>query len=238
MRVLIADDDHDLAQLVGQCARVLWPGCGLALADNGREALRRFKTEPPDLVILDVTMPPPDGLTVCGEIRASSSVPILMLTGHTGAASEVKALDQGADAYVTKPFDAVRLLARLRALSRRAALAAVTQDSPESAAAPRAMLTCDLAAREVRVGDAPVELSPTEYLLLELLARRVGVAVPQQALIAHAWGSAPAGPHYLKVYINRLRRKLGDKPGHPGFIQTSRGIGYRLGPNQVEVIQP
>jgi DNA-binding response OmpR family regulator len=236
MHVLIAEDDHDLAQLVGQCARVLWPGCGLTYAPDGREALRRFAAESPDLVILDVTMPPPDGLAVCREIRATSTVPILMLTGHTDLAAEVKALGLGADDYLTKPFDVVRLLARLRSLARRAATRA-THSQPSHTAGTPGALTLDLAAREVRVGSAPVNLSPTEYLILELLARSSGAAVPQRALLEHAWGNARATTsHSLKVYINRLRRKLGDRPGRPGVIQTSRGIGYRLSADQVQII--
>lgn len=237
MRLLIADDDNDVAELVGQCARILWPGCGLLFATDGREALRHFTTDRPDLVILDVRMPPPDGFAVCSAIRAMSSAPILMLSGRAETSSEVAALALGADAYVTKPFDAMRLLARLRALSRRVPSASVARKGREVVAETREVLTCDLAAREVRLGTSPVDLSPTEYLLLELLAQQCGSAVSQRALIAHAWGSAQAAPHYLKVYINRLRRKLGDKPGRPGYIQTSRGIGYRLGPDRVEVVR-
>jgi DNA-binding response OmpR family regulator len=121
MRLLIADDDTHVAHLVAQSVGALWPGCAVTIAPDGREALRLFAEEAPHLVILDVSMPPPDGLEVCRRIRqVAPAVPILMLTGRDTLLDEVKALDVGADAYLTKPFDVLQLLGRLRALARRA----------------------------------------------------------------------------------------------------------------------
>lgn len=233
MRVLIADDDADLAMLVGYSARTLWPDCAVVTAPDGREALRQFADAVPDMVILDVTMPPPDGFEVCRRIRqANPSVPILMLTARDTVLDEVKALDLGADDYLTKPFDHLKLSARLRALSRRTAGEGdrgAGGETGEAEAGGEAGLRIDLAAREVRVDGVPVELTPTEYLLLEYLARHPGAILPHQAILEHVWGGEYAhDTHYLKVFMHRLRRKLGDAAGHPRYIQTCRGIGYRF----------
>src|SRR4051812_47216962 len=120
MHLLIAEDDASIADLIGQVARVLWPEARIDIAPDGATALQHFAAERPDLVILDLVIPPPDGFSVCRAIRqADAIVPILVITGHTGLVDEVRALDLGADTYLTKPFDALKLLARLRALMRR-----------------------------------------------------------------------------------------------------------------------
>src|SRR4051812_43758499 len=193
MRILIADDDADLAMLLGYSARMLWPDCAVTTAPDGREALRRFDDEAPDLVILDVTMPPPDGLEVCRRIRqAAPAVLILMLTARDTVLDEVRALDLGADDYLTKPFDHLKLSAHLRALARRAAgsegRAGVERGEESGAVRTSAGLVVDFAAREVRVDGVPVELTPTEYLLLEYLARHPGAILPHRALLEHVWG--------------------------------------------------
>jgi DNA-binding response OmpR family regulator len=234
MRLLIADDDADLALLVGYSARTLWPDCSVTVAPDGREALRRFADEVPDLVILDVMMPAPDGFEVCRRIReVAPAVPILMLTARDTVLDEVKALDLGADDYLTKPFDHLKLSARLRALTRRIADTAGrdrsggSADKADEGASPG--LVVDFKAREVRIGGVQVELTPTEYLLLEYLARHPGSILPHKALLEHVWGDEYTyDTHYLKVFMHRLRRKLGDHAGHPRFIQTCRGVGYRF----------
>lgn len=228
MRFLIADDDADLAMLVGYSARTLWPDCAIATAGDGREALRRFAEAPPDLVILDVTMPPPDGFEVCRRIRQEApTVPILMLTASDTVLDEVRALDLGADDYLTKPFDHLKLSARLRALVRRAPPVPNAVDEERDSAAGG--LAIDFAAREVLVDGASVTLTPTEYLLLEYLARHPGAILPHRAMLEHVWGGEYAyDVHYLKVFMHRLRRKLGDTAAHPRYIQTCRGVGYRF----------
>jgi DNA-binding response OmpR family regulator len=233
MRLLIADDDADLALLVGYSARTLWPDCAVTVAPDGREALRRFEDESPDLVILDVTMPPPDGFEVCRRIRqAAPAVPILMLTARDTVLDEVKALDLGADDYLTKPFDHLKLSARLRALARRAGgdeRGAAGNGAGEDSPADATGLRIDFVAREVLIDGAPVELTPTEYLLLEYLARHPGAILPHRVLLEHVWGGEYAhDTHYLKVFMHRLRRKLGDTAVHPRYIQTCRGVGYRF----------
>jgi DNA-binding response OmpR family regulator len=191
--------------------------------------LRLFAAQPPDLVILDVLMPPPDGLEVCRRIRAADArVPVLMLTARDTTLDEVRALDVGADRYLTKPFDHLKLMAHLRALARRAEAA---QQSPPLQLAPDLAtgdLEIDLAARAVRRDGQLIDLSPTEWVLLEVLARHPGQIVPHHTLLERVWGGGRGGVNDLKTYINRLRRKLGDDIAHPRYIETRRNQGYRL----------
>jgi DNA-binding response OmpR family regulator len=226
-RLLIAEDDPSIAQAVAFGVQMTWPGCQVAVATDGTEALRRFAEERPDLVVLDVQMPPPDGFTVCRRIREVSQVPILMLTVRTSTLDKVRALDLGADDYLTKPFDHLELLARLRALLRR------TQHEAEAASAPLTVgdITLDTATRTASVRGAVVPLTSTESRLLEELMRHAGRTLPHQYLLQQVWGPEyTAEAHYLKVFVGRLRRKLGDDPEHPHYIQTEWGIGYRFVP--------
>ena len=225
LAVLIAEDAQDVAEVVAFGARMTWPGCRVTIAGDGAEALRRFAEAPPDLVVLDVAMPPPDGFEVLRRIRETSRVPVLMLTVRDATIDKVRALDLGADDYLTKPFDHLELLARLRALVRRA--------SGPGAEAGRGFvsgeLSIDFAAREVRLGGEPVRLTSTEYRLLEELARHAGTTLPHHVLLERVWGSEwDADPNYLKVFVRRLRQKLGDDAQQPRWIQTDWGVGYRL----------
>ncbi len=225
MKLLIADDTPEIARAVAYGARLTWPGCRVTIAGSGTEALDRFEEERPDLVVLDVQMPPPDGFEVCRRIRETSQVPILMLTVRDSSIDKVQALDLGADDYLTKPFDHLELLARLRALVRRSGIRAETS-APCFAEGD---LTLDFTAQEVRVGGEEVRLTPTEYRLLEVLVRRAGTVVPHQVLLQEVWGpDYVADPQYLKVFVRRLRNKLGDDPEHHRYIQTVWGTGYRF----------
>ena len=230
LQLLIADDDPSIARVVAFGAQMTWPGCRVTVAADGTEALRRFAEERPDLVVLDVEMPPPDGFTVCRRIReTASSVPILMLTVRTGTLDKVRALDLGADDYLTKPFDHLELLARLRALLRRA------QREVEAASAPLSVgeITLDTATRTACVRGAAVPLTSTESRLLEELMRHAGRTLPHQYLLQQVWGPEyTAEAHYLKVFVGRLRHKLGDDPEHPRYIQTEWGTGYRFIPQR------
>jgi DNA-binding response OmpR family regulator len=228
-KVLIAEDDRDLATVVALSVRTLWPDSPVTIAGDGTEALRRFEVEEPDLVLLDVVMPGPDGFEVCRRIRAVSRVPILMLTAHAATVDEVRALELGADDYLAKPFDHLKLLARLRALVRRAT------GSPAAPGCERAPdfacrdLTLDFSSWEVRVGGEVVELTATEYQLLEALVRHAGRVMPHRMLLDRVWGTAHAhDTHSLKEYVSRLRRKIGDDADHPRYIQTQWGVGYRF----------
>jgi DNA-binding response OmpR family regulator len=234
MHLLIAEDDATIADVIEQVARVLWPDARITIAPDGATALRHFAAERPDLVILDLVMPPPDGFGVCQAIRqADATIPILILTGHTRLVDEVRALDLGADTYLTKPFDALKLLARLRALMRRNASARTGRGVEPHPARPSGSvvvtgdLAIDLAAREARLRGQPLALTPTEWVLLEALARDAGQIVSHHILLKRIWG-VPDQRGDLKAYINRLRGKLGDNGRHPRYIETRRGEGYRL----------
>ncbi len=225
LTLLIAEDDRDLAEVIAYGARQAWPDCRVVLAADGRAALARFADERPDLVVLDVAMPPPNGIEVCRRIRQVSRVPILMLTVRGGMLDKVRALDLGADDYLTKPFDHLELFARLRALVRRSAdvPAAPVPDFRSGA------LTVDFTTHEVRLGGEVVPLSPIEHLLLVELVRHAGTTLPHQRLLDRVWGTEyPRDIRYLKVFVSRLRRKLGDDAERPRYIQTVWGIGYRF----------
>ena len=233
-RLLVAEDARDVAEVVAFAARTAWPGCEVTLAAGGAEALRRFGEREPDLVVLDVSMPPPDGFEVLRRIRERSRVPILMLTVRDATLDKVRALDLGADDYLTKPFDHLELLARLRALLRRAT-AEHGPPGPEIAAGDLAM---NPATREVLVAGEAVRLTPTEYRLLALLVRHRGTVLPHRYLLDRVWGPEYAGDtHYLKVFVGRLHRKI-DVPGMPRYIRSERGIGYRFVPHARETPPP
>ena len=207
-------------------ARMNWPNCQVTIAADGEEALKSFEEDPPDLVVLDISMPPPDGFVVCQRIREQSQVPILMLTARDGTLDKIRALDLGADDYLTKPFDHLELLARLRALMRRS----TSQPAPSTGPSINVGdLTVNTATRDVTVNGEPVTLTSTEYRLLEELARNAGNVLPHQLLLERVWGPEyNTEAHYLKVFVRRLRRKLGDDADQPRYIQTEWGIGYRL----------
>ena len=203
-----------------------WPDCRATVATSGQEALERFVAEQPDVVVLDVAMPSPDGFEVCRRLREVSAVPILMLTVRAGTLDKVRALDLGADDYLTKPFDHLELLARLRALMRRA-------DPARAAAAGNVLSVGDLVlhttTHEVRQRGAVVPLTVTEYRLLAELVRHAGRTLPHHYLLTQVWGPEYTGRHnYLKVFIRRLRQKLGDDPAGPRYIQTEWAAGYRF----------
>ena len=251
LRILIAEDDQDVAEILGVGVRITWPDCQVVLAPTGEAALKSFAEDTPDLVILDITMPPPGGFEVCAAIRQVSQVPILMLTARKSTVDKVRALDLGADDYLTKPFDHLELLARLRALVRRASLpeplavaanvGAKGSGSPSAAAGEeRASVPTELAvgdlvlhtnARRVELGGKPVQLTSTEYRLLEELARNAGQVMTHAILIERVWGPEYAGEeHYLKVFVHRLRSKLEDDAENPRYIQSEWGVGYRFIP--------
>jgi len=206
-----------------------WPDCEVTVASSGREALGRFEEEQPDLVILDVSMPPPDGFEVCRLIRESSQVPILMLTVRDTTLDKVRALDIGADDYLTKPFDHLELLARLRALLRRSSAPSVLP-GPDFDLGD---LSLDSDTHEVRVRGEVVRLTSTEYRLLEVLVRHAGTVLPHRYLLEQVWGPEYVGAdHYLKVFVGRLHRKLDKDPAQPRYIRSEWGVGYRFVPHR------
>jgi len=229
--ILIAEDDRDVATMVAYGARLIWPGCRVEVAPTGAEALRLFAAAAPDLAVLDVSMPPPDGFEVCRRIREVSTVPVLMLTARDGLLDKVRALDLGADDYLTKPFDDLELLARLRALMRRAHRLTTVLAAPAHPDLIQGDVALDTTRHEVRVRGEMVRLTSTEYRLLEELVRHAGRTLPHRYLLERVWGPEYGDEaHYLRVFVRRLRQKLGDDPDHPHYIQTEWNTGYRFVP--------
>ena len=225
MKILIADDDPQIVRALR--ITLAAHGYEVVSAADGAAAISVAASERPDLVLLDLGMPRLDGVRVIEALRGWSSAPIIVVSGRTGSGDKVDALDAGADDYVTKPFQIDELLARLRALTRRA-----TPPAPDAAPIVRfGDATVELAARVVTRGpDArTVRLTPTEWRVLEFLVRNPGRLVTRQTLLTEIWGSEHvADSGYLRLYIAQLRKKLEDDPAHPVHLLTESGMGYRL----------
>jgi two-component system KDP operon response regulator KdpE len=225
VKLLIADDDPQIlrALRVTLGAR----GYEVVTAPDGRAAVNAVIEQHPDLLLLDLGMPGLSGVEVIQAVRGWSTMPILVVSGRSDAADKVEALDAGADDYVTKPFVIDELLARVRALTRR-----VVAPSSEPVVA-FGDVTVDLAARSVSRGGAdrplPVRLTPTEWKILELLARGAGRLVTREELLSSIWGPHHTGDSgYLRLYMGQLRKKLEEEPSSPRFLLTEPGLGYRL----------
>ena len=220
--MLVVDDDDDIRTLVAELLRRA--GYGVHEAPNGREALRTFHTERPDLVLLDVSMPELDGWQTLERIRELSDVPVLMLTAKGDEADRVRGLRGGADDYVAKPFARNELLARVEALLERAAPA-----SDEATAYADSLLRVDFVQRRVDVSGQEVSLTPLEYNLLAAFVRHPNQVLGHDQLLELAWGgSGEVSRDQVKLYVGYLRRKLG--ADEEGPIETVRGFGYRYRP--------
>ncbi|MFE7188997.1 response regulator [Kitasatospora sp. NPDC057541] len=196
-------------------------------ATTGGEALDRAAHRAPDAVLLDLGLPDLDGMDVLRGLRRRSAVPIIVLSGRSGAADRIGALDAGADDYLTKPFLMEELLARLRAVLRRPPAA----DGPAAPAPVIGDHTVDLAATTVTGPDGPVRLTPTEWRILALLLANPGRLVPGRQILREVWGPAQEQRgNYLRVYLAGLRRKLERDPARPRHLITEPGIGYRYEP--------
>lgn len=207
-----------------------WPEATIATAGSGNEALSAFSEQHPDLVILDVNMPPPDGYMVCEQIRNMSDVPILMLSVRDSINDKMRGFDLGADDYLTKPFDHMELIARIRALVRRANNQ-MLNDVPEPEC-----VSIDEPTRTAVVGGRRIMLTSKEFRLLSFLIGQAGTVLSHQQILENVWGEGYRHEiHYLKVFVRRLRRKLGDDAAQPRYIQTEWGVGYRfVGPLERE----
>jgi len=219
-RVLVVDDEERLAKTIAYNLRA--EGHEVVVAHDGESALEVFRTEPPDLVVLDLMLPRRSGVEVCRLVREESSVPILMLTAKAGESDKVTGLELGADDYVTKPFGMRELMARVKALLRRA-------DVRAAQVIRLGDLVLDLDRHEVRLREAVVPLPPKEFDLLTLLARNAGRAVRRETLLRQVWGDDFFGDrHTLDVHIRWLREKVEEDASQPKRVTTVRGGGYRL----------
>lgn len=227
IRIVTADDDPQLLRLIAR--NLEFEGYEVITAGDGALALEQIERLPPDLVLLDVMMPRMDGFTVCQRVREFSSVPIIIVTARGQDQDKVKGLDLGADDYLTKPFSVEELLARVRAVLRRAQFLAKGTTSGQGTTTTVGALGIDYAQHLVTLAGKEVTLTPTEYRLLAYLAQNVGRVITQDLLLEHVWGADYLGEsHMLQVNINRLRRKLEADPGHPQYLKTRVGIGYML----------
>jgi two-component system KDP operon response regulator KdpE len=225
-RILVAEDQETLRASVSRNLRAR--GFEVIEAANGMEALSLWDAEQPHLLILDVMMPRMDGLEVCRRVREHSTVPIIVLTAMDAESDKVAAFDLGADDYLCKPFSVEELLARVRAVLRRAEWHA---QPPSPGVRRYGELTIDLDGHTVSRRGELVQLTPTEFALLVQLVTNASKAVPHQTLLQRVWGSEYSGEaEYLRVYIGRLRRKLEADPSNPRHLLTEPGIGYRFMP--------
>jgi two-component system KDP operon response regulator KdpE len=226
VKVLVIDDESVIVEAVELGLSLHWREVEVITAGNALEGLDMVEREQPNLVLLDIGLPGKDGYEALKEIRAFSDVPVIMLTARDDAMDKVRGLELGADDYVTKPFNHLELLARMKAVLRRLDLPAPTDRVPSFKAGD---LEVDFGAAEARLGGRRLELTPTEYKLLYHLVRNAGQVLPHGTLLAKVWGREYVDEvDYVRVYMRRLRDKLGDDPEHPRYLRTERGVGYRF----------
>jgi two-component system KDP operon response regulator KdpE len=221
VKVLIADDDPQMlrALRITLTAR----GYDVVTAADGRSALNAAIDSHPDFIVIDLGMPGLTGIEVIQAIRGWSQVPILVVSGRSESWDKVEALDAGADDYVTKPFSADELLARIRALSRR------STPTAEAPVVSFGDVIVDLSARAITRAGASVRLTPTEWLLLEVLLRNPGKLVTRETLLTEVWGPQfTTDTGYLRLYMSQLRKKLEPEPSKPRYLITDAGLGYRF----------
>lgn len=226
MKILVVDDDPQILDAVTIGFQLQWQDATVIPATDGQTGLQRFYEHDPDVVVLDVTMPNKNGFEVLAEIRRISDVPVIMLTARSEEIDQVRGLEAGADDYVVKPFSHLALLARVKAVLRRAELPPPVRALPDFIAGD---LAINFQNHQVTRKGEPVKLTPVEYKLLYHLVRNAGRLMPHQALLDRVWGAEyGATPDYLKVFISRLRAKVETGGDGPRFIENERGLGYRF----------
>lgn len=231
-RVLVVDDERALAQMVGRY--LTRAGYSVAEAYTGPDAVSMARELDPDVIVLDLGLPGLDGIEVCRQVRTFSDCYVLMLTARGDEVDRIVGLSVGADDYVTKPFSARELVARVQAVLRRPRQRSGPADP---GGAPReepsrviGNLSIDPASRTVSVAGEPVALTRTEFDILDVLSGRPNYAFSRRQLIDEVWDVAWVGDeHIVDVHVGHIRRKLGDDPAAPHYIDTVRGVGYRMG---------
>jgi len=223
--ILVVDDEPQITRVLK--TTLLSQGYGARAASDGYEALQIMKSWSTDLLITDLRMPNMDGLELCRQVRATSQIPIIVLSVRGEEPTKVEALDAGADDYVTKPFSTKELLARVRAALRRSA----AKDIPPAKSIEAGDFHIDLETRSVRVKDRSVHLTPKEFDLLVYMAQRAGKVLTHRALLSAIWGdNSLEQPEYLRVFVGHLRKKIEAQEGPPKYILTEPWIGYRFEP--------
>ena len=222
-RILIIEDEPQIRKFL----RIAMEANGFEVVEaaNGRDGIGKAATGSPDLVILDLGLPDMDGKNVIGRIREWSEVPVLILSVRDAEGEKVAALDTGANDYVVKPFGIAELLARVRSLLRTSKVTSGEQN----AVIHHGDLLIDLSRHVVMLAGKPIRLTPKEFDLLALLARHAGRILTHRQILHDIWGPAHEDdPQYLRVFVGRLRQKLGDDPAQPRFILNEPGVGYRF----------
>lgn len=221
-RILVVDDEPQIRRALN--VALTGHGYDVELAEDGKQALVQLAAHPPDAIVLDLVMPGIDGFEVLRQTREFSNIPVIVLSARGQEPDKVRALDLGADDYLTKPFGIDELLARVRAILRR-------RGDPVSNSITFGEISIDLTAHLVRKGDQDLHLTPTEFDLLRVLATNAGKVLTHRQLLERVWGGyAAENSQQLRVYINYLRRKIEDNPARPIWIVTEPGVGYRLRP--------
>ena len=226
-KILVVDDDANIRQILE--ARLTISGYIVLLANDGEEALKVFRKESPDLIILDIMLPKIGGYQVCKELRKESSVPIIMLTALGDISDRVMGLEFGADDYVLKPFSPKELEARVRSVLRRIKKPPEAKILPENQLIQIGNLTIDTKKRQVLKGSKSIRLTAMEFNLLELLINQAGERLSRSYILDSVWGYTPqryVDTRVVDVHISRLRAKLEEDPSNPDLILTARGTGY------------
>src|SRR5579884_642982 len=226
MKILVVDDDAHILDALTVGFQLQWQDSVIIPAGYGETGLQKFYDENPDVVVLDVNMPGKNGFEVLQDIRRVSDVPVIVLTARGEEMDQVRGLELGADDYIVKPFSHLALIARIKAVLRRAQLPQPVNALPDFVAGD---LAINFQNHEVTVRGERVRLTPVEYKLLYHLVRNAGRVMPHQALLDRGWGAdADATTDHLKVFISRLGAKIEPNQDGPHFIETERGLGYRF----------
>jgi two-component system KDP operon response regulator KdpE len=232
MRILVVDDEPQITRVLRTSLQS--NGHEVAVAQDGAAALNQFLKAEPELVITDLAMPGMDGIELTREIRARSQVPVIVLSVRNHDAQKVAALDEGADDYITKPFNIRELAARIRAAVRRSSASHIDPD----AVVRIGDIELDPARRLVRKGGEPVHFTPTEFNLLHYLITHAGLPITHVRLLRAVWGPEYGGElEYLRTYIRQLRKKLEDDPAEPAYLLTDSHVGYRFAEGAPEIVE-
>ncbi len=225
--VLVVEDEKDLAAMIASYLDTA--GYAVSLAHSGPDGLSRARELDPDVVVLDLGLPGLDGVEVCRRLRTFSDCYVLMVTARADELDRLIGLSVGADDYITKPFSPLELFARVQAVLRRPRRVAAAADDEAQRPLVFGSLSIDVAGRRVTVGGEPIELTRTEFDILALLASSPRVAFSRRRILDEVWDPGWVGDeHVVDVHVGHVRSKLGADPGAPAYIDTVRGVGYRM----------